>query len=111
MDLKTGETRPLKEVNSHQSESYHNWSSDSHWFVFASKRENGMYAQLFFASIDDKGHVTKPFLLPQKNPQKFYREMFDSYNVPDFTKVKVDFDAREAIRQVFGNERVKVKIK
>jgi hypothetical protein len=37
--------------------------------------------------------------------------MFDSYNVPDFTKVKVDFDAREAIRQVFGNERVKVKIK
>ncbi len=111
MDLKTGETRPLKEVNSHQSESYHNWSSDSHWFVFASKRENGMYAQLFFASVDDKGHVTKPFLLPQKNPQKFYREMFDSYNVPDFTKVKVDFDAREAIRQVFGNERVKVKIK
>lgn len=54
-------------------------------------------------------HQTLP--VAAEEPQKFYREMFDSYNVPDFTKVKVDFDAREAIRQVFGNERVKVKIK
>ncbi len=111
MDLQTGKTRPLTEVNSKDAESYHNWSSESHWFVFASKRENGMFAQLFFASIDDQGHVTKPFLLPQRNPKKFYREMFDSYNVADFTKAKVDFDAREAQRQVFRDERVKVKIK
>jgi len=111
MDLKTGESRPLTEVNSKDVESYHNWSSDSHWFVFASKRENGMFAQLFFASIDDKGRVTKPFLLPQRNPKKFYQELFDSYNVPDFTKTKVDFDARESQRQVFRNERIKVKIK
>jgi hypothetical protein len=70
-----------------------------------------MFAQLFFASIDDKGRVTKPFLLPQRNPKKFYQELFDSYNVPDFTKTKVDFDARESQRQVFRNERIKVKIK
>ncbi|MBQ8153446.1 MAG: PD40 domain-containing protein [Prevotella sp.] len=111
MDLRTGKIRPLTEVNSKDADSYHNWSSDSHWFVFASKRENGMFAQLFFASIDDKGRVTKPFLLPQRNPQKFYREMFDSYNVADFTKTKVDFDTRETQRQVFRNERISVKIK
>ena len=111
MDLRTGETRPLTEVNSNDAESYHNWSSDSHWFVFASKRENGMFAQLFFSSIDDEGRVTKPFLLPQRNPRKFYREMFDSYNVADFTKTKVDFDAREAQRQVFRNQHHAVKIK
>lgn len=111
MDLRTGKTRPLSEVNSKDVESYHNWSSDSHWFVFASKRENGMFAQLFFASIDDQGHISKPFLLPQRNPRKFYTEMFDSYNVADFTKTKVDFDAREAQRQVFRNQHTPVKIK
>ena len=111
MDLKTGETRPLDEVNSNDAESYHNWSTDSHWFVFASKRENGMFAQLFFASVDDNGKVSKPFLLPQRQPRKFYREDLDSYNVPDFTKTKVDFDAREARRQVFKNEHIQVKVK
>lgn len=111
MDLTTGEVRRMDEVNSPDVESYHNWSSDSRWFVFTSKRENGMYAQLFLACMGDDGKATKPFLLPQRNPKKFYFEMMDSYNVPDFTKTKVDFDMKEAYRQVFGNERVHVQIK
>ena len=111
MNLQTRETRPLHEVNSPQTESWHCWSTNSRWFVFASKRENGMYAQLFIAGIDDKGKVSKPFLLPQRNPRKFYDEMMDSYNVADFTTKKVEFDAREAYRQVFNQERIKVKIK
>ncbi len=96
MDLKTGETRPLTEANSDNTDSYHNWSENSHWFVFSSKREDGMFAHLYFAAVDEQGRVTKPFLLPQRNPRKFYSEQFDSYNVPDFTKTKVDFDIREA---------------
>ena len=111
MNLQTRETRPLNEVNSPQTESWHCWSTNSRWFVFASKRENGMYAQLFIAGIDDNGKISKPFLLPQRNPRKFYDEMMDSYNVADFTTEKVDFDAREAYRQVFNQERIKVKIK
>ncbi|MBQ2209643.1 MAG: PD40 domain-containing protein [Prevotella sp.] len=111
MDLRTGEKRLLKEANSDNTESYHNWSDNSHWFVFSSKREDGMFARLYFASIDEKGKVTKPFLMPQRNPKKYYQEMFDSYNVPDFTKVKVDFDIREAHSQVFRDERIQVKIR
>ena len=111
MDLQTGETRLLDEVNSPQTESYHNWSTDSHWFVFCSKREDGMYAQLFLASIDGQGRVTKPFLLPQRNPRKFYAGMMDSYNVPDFTRQRVEFDAHEAYRKVFDNERKQVSIR
>ena len=111
MDLKTRETRKLDEVNSPLAESWHNWSSNSRWFVFTSKREDGMYAQLFLASIDSLGRATKPFLLPQRNPRKFYREMMDSYNVPDFTKTRVEFDVKEAHRQVFQGERIKVNIK
>ena len=111
MDLKTGQTRPLTEANSADTDSYHNWSDNSHWFVFSSKREDGMFARLYFASIDGQGRATKPFLMPQRNPRKYYREMFDSYNVPDFTKTKVDLDIRESIRQVFSDERVQVKIR
>ncbi|MBR2291595.1 MAG: PD40 domain-containing protein [Prevotella sp.] len=111
LDLRTGKTRELKELNSQWSESFHNWSENSRWFVYTSKREDGMYAQLFLASIDEQGKVSKPFLLPQRNPRKFYREMMDSYNVPDFTKTRVDFDAHEAYRQVFDNKREQVRIK
>lgn len=111
MDLKTGVTRELKEVNSRQSESFHNWSDNSRWFVFSSKREDGMYTKLYLASIDEQGRVSKPFLLPQRNPKKYYLEMMDAYNCPDFTKTKVDFDAHEAYRQVFDNKREQVNIR
>lgn len=111
MDLKTGECRELNEVNSQQSESFHNWSENSRWFVFSSKREDGMYTKLYLASIDDQGKVSKPFLLPQRNPKKYYLEMMDAYNCPDFTKTKVELDAHETYRQVFDNKREQVRIK
>ncbi len=112
MDLKTRKTWPLTSANSRRTESYHNWSSNSRWFVFSSKREDGMYTRLYLSSIDDKGHATKPFLLPQKNPWKYYHQLFDAYNTPDFTKVKVQFDAHEAYRQLFNStEREHVTIR
>ena len=111
MDMKTGKTRALTEVNSQQCEAYHNWSDNSRWFVFSSKREDGMYTKLYLACIDEQGRVSKPFLLPQRNPRKYYQELMDAYNVPDFTKTKVELDAHEAYRQVFDNKREQVKIK
>ena len=111
MDIKTGESKELKELNSNWSESYHNWSDNSHWFVYSSKREDGMYAQLYIASIDDNGNVTKPFLLPQRNPREFYDNMMYSYNVPDFTKTKVDIDAHEFRSKLLDKKRMKVTIK
>lgn len=111
MNVKTGEHRALTEVNSDDVDSFHNWSSNSHWFVFSSRRGDGMYNKAYIASIDDAGKVTKPFLLPQKNPRKFYNELFDSYNCPDFTKDKVDFDARLAGKQCLDGERIDVKVR
>lgn len=111
MDLQTGEVRELTEVNSDDVESYHSWSASSRWFVFASKREDGMYAQLFLSGIDDRGRCTKPVLLPQRHPKQFYRAMMKSYNVPDFTTRRVSFDAHEAYRQVFDTGRAKVRIR
>lgn len=111
MDLRTGQTRSITEANSDDTENYHSWSSDSHWFVFCSRRENGMYTQLFLASIDDEGVVSKPFLLPQRNPKKYYHELFDSFNCPDFTSVPVEFDVRRAHDQVMNDKRIQVKIR
>lgn len=89
LDLKTGETRPLDEVNSDSSESLHNWSSNSHWFFFTSRRDDGLYTQVYFASIDEQGKATKPFLLPQQNPKRYYHRSLYSFNTPDFISSSV----------------------
>jgi hypothetical protein len=109
MDLKTRRTWPLETVNSSETESFHNWSSNSHWFVYASKVEDTMYTRLYFSSITDEGLATKPFLLPQKNPRKFYHALFDAYNVPDFTREPVELNISEARRKFESGEREAVK--
>lgn len=111
MDLRTGKTSPIKEVNTKESESYHNWSGNSRWFVYSSKGEDGMYSRAYIASVDENGKVTKPFLLPQRNPRNFYRNMFDSYNCPDFTKTKVDFDIRKAREELTTGVRTPVVVR
>ena len=111
LDLNTGEARPIDEINSSDADSYHNWNVNSHWVVFTSRRENGLYTQLFLASVDEQGHFSKPFLLPQRNPKEYYSETLYSFNTPDFTKAKVDFDARSAAREILNDERVQTKVK
>jgi Tol biopolymer transport system component len=111
LDLKTGEARPLKEINSPRADSYHNWNVNSHWIVFTSRRDDGLYSRLYFASVDDKGEFTKPFMLPQRHPKKYYDESVYSFNTPDFTKRKVDFDDRAAASEVMSDRRVETKVK
>lgn len=111
LDLRTGKARPLDEINCPRADSYHNWNVNSHWIVFTSRRDDGLYSRLYFASVDDKGHFTKPFMLPQKNPKDYYGGSFYSFNTPDFTKRKVAFDSHEAVEEVMSDKRVATKIK
>lgn len=111
LDLKTGQAKPLAAANSKNTDSWHNWSKDSHWFVFTSRRGDGLYTRLYLACIDDKGNVSKPFLLPQRNPKKFYDELQDSYNTPDFTSKPVELDARAAGNEIMSDKRIPTKIK
>ena len=110
LDLQTGETRPLDEVNTARAESFHNWSVNSRWFLFTSRRDDGLYTRVYFSSIDDEGRVTKPFLLPQRNPKDYYRHSIDSYNTPDFTSRPVDTNADELRRRLESDERTKTRI-
>jgi hypothetical protein len=65
----------------------------------------------YIAFLDENGQAGKPFLLPQRNPKKYYQEEMDSYNCIDFTLEKVQLDAREVHRKVFGDLRERVKIR
>lgn len=111
IDLETGESHPIDEINSNEADSYHNWSDNSRWIVFTSRRTNGLYSQLFLASIDENGQATKPFLLPQENPLKYYDETLYSFNTPDFTKVTVIFEHSAALHEIESNERIETKTK
>jgi len=81
LDLKTKEYRKL-DINSEHSESFHSWSSNSRWFVFASKRRDSLCSRLYFSYVDTLGNVYKPFLMPQKDPT-FYDTYIMNYNVPE----------------------------
>ena len=111
IDLRTGDIRELTEVNSDNVESYHNWSSNSRWFVFSSRRLDGLYTCPFIASMDENGQVGKPFLLPQKKIDH-YEDLFFSFNIPEFITAPVPFNARAVVKKAlkknfkqFGNRR------
>ena len=86
-------SRPLVEVNSDDVESYHSWSSNSRWFVFSSRRIDGLYTRPYIAYVDEDGKVGKPFLLPQKDAG-FYQSFMKSFNIPEFITGKVKVRGR-----------------
>ena len=77
--------RPLKEINSQDTESYHSWSSNGRWLVFSSRRYDGEYTRPFFAHIDNNGRWSKPFELPSADPD-FHRQFIKCYNIPEFMR-------------------------
>ncbi|WP_291858721.1 hypothetical protein [Marinilabilia sp.] len=105
-DTETGVNRPLDELNSDQTESYHSWSSNSRWIVFSSRRQNGLYTMPFIAHIDEQGNPGKPFLLPQEDPD-YYDMTFYSFNVPEFINGPVDMDLDE-LEKTVNSEHIQV---
>ena len=97
MDLQTGAIDTLAVVNSQKSDTYHSWSSNSRWFVFASKRDDGLYGKPYFCYIDKNGKARKPFCLPQKHPT-FYDNNLKSFNAPELGKGKVPFDVSDVAK-------------
>ena len=111
LDLRTGDKRPATAANSDDTESFHNWSSDSRWIVFSSRRHDSVTSLAYIAHVDTAGNVGKAFLLPQQSPREFYSHSLFSFNTPDFTTVKVDLDPRATHDELFSDERIQVTIK
>jgi len=89
LDLQDGSVRAMDEINSKDTESYHSWSSNGRWVVFSSRRDDGGYTRPFIAHIDANGRGSKPFELPQADPD-YHRQFMKSYNIPEFMKGRVD---------------------
>lgn len=84
----------LKNVNSRNSDTYHTFSSNSKWVVFASKRDDGLYGKPYFFHIDESGLSSKPFVLPQEYPD-FYDNCLKSFNIPELSKGAVPFSVKD----------------
>lgn len=101
---------PANGLNSTETESFHNWSANSKWVVFSSRRDgDGLYTRLYLSQVTDSGTFTKPFILPQKNPVRYYNDLFYSYNTPDFCDKPFDVSAIELRRIANSHERESVK--
>ena len=97
MNLQTGAIDSLSIVNSEKSDTYHSWSSNSRWFVFASKRDDGLYGKPYFCYVDKDGKAHKPFCLPQKHPT-FYDNSLKSFNAPELGKGRVPFNVEDVAK-------------
>ncbi len=74
------------------SDSYPSWSSNGHWIMVASRRDDDNYSRVYFAYFKN-GKVGKAFLLPQEDPEH-NTFLLKSYNRPEFmiepVKISVD---------------------
>lgn len=98
LDLEKRSFRPLNEINSSDTESYHSFTPDGHWMVFSSRRDDGAYTRPYFTHFDaTTGTFTKPFILPQEDPAHHDRRMF-SYNIPEFATGPITRSPKEIRR-------------
>lgn len=95
IDLNTMEFVNTDALNSPYSDSYHSWSSNGRWVMFSSRRVDGKYTRLFFSHCDAAGRFTKPFMLPQKDPEQNGALLY-AYNIPEFIKSPVRLDKEKA---------------
>ena len=109
-DMETGESRPLDEVNSEDTESFHNWDSSSRWFVFSSRRDDGLHTRLYLCHINGNGVCDKPFMLPQRDPGRYYNSLFLSFNAPEFVAHPSPFQSRRAARLINSDARTPFKL-
>ena len=86
--------RNITELNSPEVESWHGWSSNGCWVILSSRRDDGNFTRPFIAHHDGNGHFSKPFELPQENPQ-YHRQLMRSYNIPEFLSGPVTIRPQE----------------
>ena len=94
LDLNEKDIDVLPQVNGIGADTYHSWSSNSRWVVFASKRDDLVYGRPYIVYIGPDGETGKPFLLPQKDPDK-YNTTLKSFNLPELYAIPEVYNARD----------------
>ncbi len=109
LDTKTNTYRKADPLNSSFAESYHCWSSNGRWIVFSSKRRDGLCTDLYFSYFDADGHFSKPFILPQKDPE-LYKRLFRVYNIPEFVNGPIQVRPQKIIKVAWSEEMIKAQL-
>lgn len=73
-----GASRKLESNDDSAADSWHSWSSNGRWIVFASKRGSGIYASLYMTHIGGDGAASPAIPLPMAD------RPFASCNIPEF---------------------------
>lgn len=101
LDLQTSEVDNLAGVNGRYSDSYHSWSSNGRWIVWASKRDDRVYGRPYFAHVDENGSVSRPFVLPQRDPA-YYLSQNKSFNIPEIYPMPETYSHSDISRKYFN---------
>ncbi|MBN1482466.1 PD40 domain-containing protein [candidate division KSB1 bacterium] len=109
LDTHTNDYWEAEPLNSPFAESYHCWSSNGRWIVFSSKRRDGLTTDLYFSYFDTTGSFSKPFILPQKDPQR-HSALFRVYNIPEFVTGPVKVRPQKLIETAWSQEIFKAKL-
>jgi len=84
----------LTAVNSKgYSDSYPSWSSNGHWMMLASRRDDDNYSRVYFAYFNN-GKAGKAFMMPQQDPE-LHTYLLKSYNRPEFMVEPVRISVNE----------------
>lgn len=98
LDLATGQEVPLS-INSDRQDTWHSWSTNGRWFIFSSKRADGLFTKEYLSYFDADGHAHRPLLLPQRDPE-FYDRFWYSYNTPELVAEPLQVNAGQLGRAV-----------
>ncbi|MCD6334105.1 MAG: PD40 domain-containing protein [Candidatus Latescibacteria bacterium] len=76
------------------ADSWHSWSSNSHWLIFTSKRDDGVFARLYLTEIDAEGHASPAVRLPLEKPP------LECFNLPEFLNERPRIPERQIFEVV-----------
>lgn len=111
VNLQTKKVYPLAAANSNDVESYHSWSRNSHWMVFSSRRDDGLFTRPYITYIDNRGQARKPFMLPQRNPKEYYERLMYSYNIPELMVHKANVGQARIASTLRNSEGTNVTVR
>ena len=96
----TAETASALDLTSVNSDGYSDsdpsWSSNGHWMMLASRRDDDNYSRVYFAYFNN-GKVGRAFLMPQEDPEH-HLFLLKSYNRPEFMVEPVKISVEEFSR-------------
>jgi hypothetical protein len=87
------------EVNSPECESWLNWSANSRWIVFSSKRASPLFNRPYLAYVAPNGDCGKAFLVPQKDPA-YYDSLLKTYTIPTLAAGPITVPQRKILEAI-----------